>query len=260
MKEPIMHWLVRWAAMALSRFQVGKDHKTAYQRQTGKSCNVEVVPCAEKIWYRVAPTTGPKMSMESKWEEGLWLGHTRNSNEVFVGNKDGIVKAWAIRRRPLEERLDDAMVRSLKATPSGWNTDEAVTYEHPIIVESDGEPPSEEEEEEKYSHEVRVRVNDFKRHGLTHECPGCIRIRRGAKPPYRHNDACTTRMYDTIQRAAMSLSRFQIGKDRKTAHQRQTGRACSIEVQPLAEKRGTGSIQRQAPRRPWIPNGKKASG
>ena len=39
MKEPIMHWLVRWAAMALSRFQVGKDHKKACQRQTGKACN-----------------------------------------------------------------------------------------------------------------------------------------------------------------------------------------------------------------------------
>ena len=48
MKEPITHWLIRWAAMALSRFQVGKYHKTAYQRQTGKSCNVEVVPFAEK--------------------------------------------------------------------------------------------------------------------------------------------------------------------------------------------------------------------
>ena len=25
MKEPITHWLIRWAAMALSRFQVGED-------------------------------------------------------------------------------------------------------------------------------------------------------------------------------------------------------------------------------------------
>ena len=47
MKVPIMQWLIRWAAMALSRFQVGKDHKTSYQGQTGRSCNVEVVPLAE---------------------------------------------------------------------------------------------------------------------------------------------------------------------------------------------------------------------
>ena len=95
--------------------------------------------------------------MESKWEEGLWFGHTRNSNEVLVGNKDGIVKAYAIRRRPLEERWDDAMVRSLKATPSGWSTEEAMDAEHPIVTEEDDEPPSEEEEEDTYSQEIRLR-------------------------------------------------------------------------------------------------------
>ena len=121
--------------------------------------------------------------MESKWDEGLWLGHCRNSNEVLVGNKDGVVKAWAIRRRPLEERWDDTMVRSLKATPSGWNSEEAIAHEHPIVVESDDEPPSEEEEEEKYSHEARVRNVDLKRDGLAHKCPGCIRIRRGSTSP-----------------------------------------------------------------------------
>ena len=99
--------------------------------------------------------------MEPKWEEGLWLGHSRHSNEVLVGNKDGIVKAWAIRRRPLEERWDDAMVRSMKEVPSGWSTEEAIEYENPIVTEDDGEPPSEEEEEEKYSHEVRLRARGF---------------------------------------------------------------------------------------------------
>ena len=48
MKDPVMHWLIRWAAMALSRFQVGKDKKTAYQRQTGRACNIEVVPFGDR--------------------------------------------------------------------------------------------------------------------------------------------------------------------------------------------------------------------
>ena len=90
------------------------------------------------------------------------------------------------------------MMLSLKATPSGWSTETAIQHENPIVTDDDGEPPSEEEEEEKYSHEVRLRVSDFKRHGLTTECPGCIRIRRGAKPPYRHNDVCKKRMYARV--------------------------------------------------------------
>jgi len=33
--EPIMSWLIRWAAMCLSRFKVGKDGKTPYQGVAG---------------------------------------------------------------------------------------------------------------------------------------------------------------------------------------------------------------------------------
>ena len=35
---PIMQWMARWAAMAISRFRVGKDDKTAFERQRGKWC------------------------------------------------------------------------------------------------------------------------------------------------------------------------------------------------------------------------------
>ena len=82
------------------------------------------------------------MAMESKWEEGLWLGHARSSNEVLVGSKDGIVKAYAVRRRPLEERWGNAMALNLKSTPSGWSNDEAIQHEHPIVTGSDEEPPA----------------------------------------------------------------------------------------------------------------------
>ena len=34
--EPIIPWLIRWAAMALSRYSRGKDGKTPYQRQVGR--------------------------------------------------------------------------------------------------------------------------------------------------------------------------------------------------------------------------------
>ena len=37
MKEPIMHWLIRWAAMSLSRFQVGKDRKNCLPT-TDRTC------------------------------------------------------------------------------------------------------------------------------------------------------------------------------------------------------------------------------
>ena len=51
--EPIVPWLIRWAAMSVSRLQVGKDGNTPDQRQKGRVCDLGVVPLGEVILYRV---------------------------------------------------------------------------------------------------------------------------------------------------------------------------------------------------------------
>ena len=77
--DPIMKWLARWAAMLLSRFRVSAENKTAYEKQTGRRCKQEVVPFAEKVWFRKLSNDGPGRSkLSSKWEEGKLLGHCRN--------------------------------------------------------------------------------------------------------------------------------------------------------------------------------------
>ena len=99
MDDPIMKWMVRWAAMMLSRFRTSSGSKTAHEKQTGRRCQLEVVPFAEKVWYRrLSNPDGKKAVMSSKWEEGLWLGHCRYSIEVWVDTPAGAVKAWTIRR------------------------------------------------------------------------------------------------------------------------------------------------------------------
>ena len=45
--EPILPWLVRWAAMAVSRYSPGRDGKTPYGRQIGRACDIEVAPFGE---------------------------------------------------------------------------------------------------------------------------------------------------------------------------------------------------------------------
>ena len=51
--EPVIPWLIRWSAMAVSRFKPGADKKTPYERQTGGSCDIEVVPFRETSLHRV---------------------------------------------------------------------------------------------------------------------------------------------------------------------------------------------------------------
>ena len=45
-------WIVRWAAICYSRYAVGKDGRTAYERLRGRTCKSVVVPIGEKIWHR----------------------------------------------------------------------------------------------------------------------------------------------------------------------------------------------------------------
>ena len=56
----VMQWLVRWAAMLYSRFKVGADGKSSYERQKGRKCKQEVLPFAEKVMYKKLKDSGAK--------------------------------------------------------------------------------------------------------------------------------------------------------------------------------------------------------
>ena len=113
--DVVMQWLVRWAAMMYTRFMKGSDGRTAYERQKGRRCQIEVVPFGERVMYK---RLGDKKSkLESEYEDGIWLGHSRHTNEVLVGTKSGVVRAYAVRRMPEGERWDGHFIKELKGTP-----------------------------------------------------------------------------------------------------------------------------------------------
>ena len=51
-KDVVMQWMVRWAAMLISRYKKGKDNNTPHERQKGKACEIEVVPFGEYVFFR----------------------------------------------------------------------------------------------------------------------------------------------------------------------------------------------------------------
>jgi hypothetical protein len=44
--------MVRWAAMMKSRYMIGKNGKTMYERRRGHQCKILAVPFAETVWYK----------------------------------------------------------------------------------------------------------------------------------------------------------------------------------------------------------------
>ena len=70
--EPIMPWLLRWAAMSMSRFQKGKDGKTPDQRQKSRKCELEVVPFGENVLYRLPEVANDRhQALEERLAKGL---------------------------------------------------------------------------------------------------------------------------------------------------------------------------------------------
>ena len=97
--DAVVVWIVRWAAMMCSRYLVGKDGLSAYERRRGRKCRIPVVAFGEKVWYKeLRAGKERKNKFESEWQEGLWLGHSRESNETIVGTKEGVIRAYAIKR------------------------------------------------------------------------------------------------------------------------------------------------------------------
>ena len=73
-----MPWLIRWAAVSVSRFQVGKDGKCPYKRQRGRKCDLPVVPIGETVLFIMPEVAnGQHQALEDRWSRGIWLGHAR---------------------------------------------------------------------------------------------------------------------------------------------------------------------------------------
>ena len=51
-EDVIVQWMVRWSAMLVSRFCVGRDSRTAFERRRGRTCKILVVPFGEKVHYK----------------------------------------------------------------------------------------------------------------------------------------------------------------------------------------------------------------
>ena len=79
-----------------------------------------------------------------RWEEGVWLGFRKQSGEVWVGTKSGVIKVRDIRRKGShEERWNRELFMGMKGLP--W----------------DMTPEEETEEQEAEGSRTSVETPDF---------------------------------------------------------------------------------------------------
>lgn len=47
--DDILQWMVRWTVLVYTRFRIGRDGRTAYERLKGRKCKALVVLFGEKV-------------------------------------------------------------------------------------------------------------------------------------------------------------------------------------------------------------------
>ena len=95
--DVIIQWAIRWAALMISRYSVGADGRTAYERRRGRRCRAPVIRFGETIWFKeLKPHAAKRDKFNSDWNKGVWMGQARESQESIIGTGDGVVRAYAV--------------------------------------------------------------------------------------------------------------------------------------------------------------------
>ena len=143
--------------------------------------------------------------MEAKWEDGIWLGQARASNESLVGTRKGVVRAFAIKRSDEAKRWDAEMIKELKGTPQRPNL-EAPGIEVPIRIhvprpeEVTEEQTFDNSRSEETARGAYLKPRDFEKYGWTKGCEGCRRLRTGGMQARPHTQECRERMEAELAR------------------------------------------------------------
>ena len=134
---------------------------------------------------------------------GVWLGHTRDSNEAIVGTVDASVRAYAVKRMADDERWNAENIQQMQGLPQQPDPKrpglrvpiritlgEEVTEVQPREVQKDVEP---------LPRRMGITATELEKYGYTDNCPGCQAKRRGAVAKKGHSEACRKRIEELMK-------------------------------------------------------------
>ena len=212
--DNILQWAVRWAAMVCSRYLVGADGKTGWERRRGRPCRLPVVRFGEKVWYQqIRDGKQKRHHLETEWREGLWLGHTRNTNEVLIGNRDGVVRAYTVKRQEIQNQWDGAMIKEMRGTPRqpDPNREGQVILTKINFDPETGEALEETDAKRKELDIRRMRITPIilLQYGYTEGCEGCRYKKAGFSDGRNHSERCMARIFEAMEKTVEGRRAFE---------------------------------------------------
>ena len=143
------------------------------------------IPFGENVWYKQLKDEDGRGGhrMESDWMEGVWLGHARSTSEAIIDTSEGALKAWAVKRRPEDERWTKKSVLDMTGTPSQPDPSKpGVSIPIKISIPKCDDIPLDEvapPREPEAPRRVYIKQRRLQQYGCTPNCEACKRMRAG---------------------------------------------------------------------------------
>ena len=222
--DPIMDWMLPWAAGLITRYAKRESGKSAYEEIRGKNTVTAIAAFGERILYM------PKLNdkQQPRFSSGVFLGLQRRSNEAIVGTENGVFKARTIRRLAPDAKWSAEYVRSMVGVPhepvpgrpgenitmgtaaDGERTEREKELTEPANIPTNlpQDPPT--------TRKMYIRKADVEKYGPTEGCNGCTGALTGETvgrwPNVRtipHNNACRQRMKQMMENDEEGKSRLK---------------------------------------------------
>jgi hypothetical protein len=218
-KHPVMAWLVEHGADLLSRYVVGEDGRTGYERLKGKKCTTEAVEFGEKVHYKLNMKAKSKDDkMEAKWDEGFYLGRWWRTGEAIVGTPGGIRRAGTIRRVGGHRRWDRAGLEGVRGVPWQWDPEQGEVHAELKVRWLKEEEVADGRinvgMESKRLYRLRLKKEDFMNLGFTEGCRGCQALITGTAAR-GHSEACRDRIDKALEATDEGRKRKEMQFDKE---------------------------------------------
>ena len=222
----MLSWVARHSAFLLTRFRIGEDGKSAYQRALGRKWRRPTVVFGEQILFKPVGAEGRKRAspLEARVALGRYIGTASRNADLLVMTPTGVVKGHSLHRRAEIDRWSTEGFGALRGLP--WKMSNPVERAPPNRVDMPalvGEQPKGEEKDFKPRH-LYVPKSDIAKFGYTPCCPGCIAQIEGSAAR-SHNEECRLRIQRKLMETDEGKARVQKAKERvETDHERKAKR------------------------------------
>ena len=225
--HPLLVWLPRHAAFLLTRYRVGTDGKTAFERTYGRKWRIPLVRFGESILYRPRANRGGKRNdLAPRVSIGMYVGTGNRNSDVFVMTERGIMKGNSIHRRPPDDQFKHDQFDSLRGLP--WRLQEREHGGLRIALPDVAAPRERPAVQEVIPRNLYVTKNDLEKHGHTPLCPGCEAAIL-EMPSRAHNAECRQRIQIELDKTPEGQERIKRARERVAQGRRPRGAAAPPE-------------------------------